>query len=109
LETSTFLMIATMTYLMMRRAAMSDKLPLVVQNEVLSKQFDNERIIDVHQDVHQSGDILLEVIEAHNQKHILAFIVTALQTAYLENEQIQENHVLPAVVHLKSILDCLDT
>lgn len=108
LETSTYLMIITMAYVMLRRSENVDKLPLVTQSQLLSKQFDNERIIDTTQDVHESGDALLEMIEAHNQSHVLAFIVTALQTAYLENEMIEEKNLLPAIVHLKSVLDCLD-
>lgn len=108
LETSTFLMISTMAYTMMRRSAGSDKLPLVTNSQLLSKQFENERLTDSTKPIHDMGEELLDIIEGHNQKHVLAFIITGLQSAYIDNEMIEEHNLLPAIIHLKSILDCLD-
>jgi len=108
LETSTFLMVTTMQYTMMRRGSGAEQLPLVKNNQLLKKQFENERLLDSSKDIHEMGDELLDIIEGHNQKHVLAFIITALQSAYIDNEMIVEKNLLPAIIHLKSILDCLD-
>lgn len=108
LETSTFLMISTMAYTMMRRFADTEKIPVPTSSELMSKQFENERLLDSSKDIHDMGDELLDIIEGHNQKHILAFIITGLQSAYIDNEMIEEKNLLPAIIHLKSILDCLD-